>query len=63
MHGEVEGLAWALGHLCQALTVHCVKLVIISSLKPCPVSSPQAGGSDRQDLEAGCVCQGGKSLL
>lgn len=26
------------GRSCQALTVHCVKLVIISSLKPCPVS-------------------------
>lgn len=38
MDGKVEGLVPALGHLCQALTVHCVKLVIISSLKPCPVS-------------------------
>lgn len=26
------------GHWCQALTVHCVKLVIISSLKRCPVT-------------------------
>lgn len=32
------------GHSCQPLTVHCVKLVIISSLKRCPVTvlSPPA---------------------
>lgn len=54
------------GHWCQALTVHCVKLVIISSLKRCPVTglSPACSRRDgRRDLEAGCVCQGGKSLL
>lgn len=54
------------GHSCQALTVHCVKLVIISSLKRCPVTvlSPACSRRDgRRDLEAGCVCQGGKSLL
>lgn len=43
------------GHVCQSLTVHCVKLVIISSLKPCPVSVPPSpclllgGGEEATD--------------
>lgn len=60
METHTKGLC---GCPCQALTVHCVKLVIITSLKPCPVAAACWGWGSRQDLEAGCVCQGGKSLL
>lgn len=56
------------GHWCQALTVHCVKLVIISGLKRCPapvrsscLGRPAATDGDLE--KAGCVCQGGKSLV
>lgn len=60
---QQKGRRWLCGHLCQPLTVYCVKLVIISSVKACPVHVACLGRGIRQDLEAGCLCQGGKSLL
>lgn len=54
---QIEGTRVGAG--VRLLTVHCVKLVMISILMPCPVVWSEA----QEDLEAGCLCQGGKSLL
>lgn len=56
------------GPSCQALTAHCVKLVIISPLKPCPVCAPlgcrcRLHGARRHGGPWSRMCQGGKSLL
>lgn len=53
---------WKCGHSCQALTVHCVKLVMISSWKRPSCSAPLLGAR-RHRGPWSRMCRGGKSLL
>lgn len=59
----MEGWSGLRGHLCQALTVRCVKLVIISSLKPCPIAvrpSCRLLGARRQIRPWNRMCLSGR---